>query len=160
MRARIAILPFLLAGFFVLAGTAQAKTIVTSPQAKKLLLGRHLFSLQWISWTRFGIARVFDKDGTLHVSAYQRGRRGKKKNDYVRMRGRIERLDRRSFVFVGTIVTRVYHINKARPCVRRGRMLFRITGRRRFWRLKSIKNPCDMAADYVDIHFKRPRSRR
>ncbi len=160
MRTRIAILSLLVTGLCLPATSVQAKTIVTSQSAKKLLLGRHLFSLQWISWRRFGVARVYDKNGTLYVTGYQRGFKGKGKNDYVRMRGRIERLDRRSFVFNGTIVTRVYHINGGRPCVRHGRMVFHITGRRRYWRLKSIKNPCDNAADYVDIHFKRPRRRR
>jgi hypothetical protein len=157
MRTRTIVLPLLLAGIFVSAGAVQAKTIVTSQHDKKLLLGRHLFSLQWVSWARFGVARVFDKDGTLYVTGYQHGFAGQGKNDYVRMKGRIERVDKRSFVFNGTIVTRVYHINGGRPCVRQGRMVFRITGRRRFWRLKSIKNPCADVADYVDIHFKRPK---
>jgi hypothetical protein len=160
MRARILFLTSLVVALFLSAGPAQAKTIVTSQQAKKLLLGRHLFSLQWISWRRFGVATVADKFGFLHITGYQRGYKGKGKNDYVRMKGMIERVDRRSFVFNGTIVTRVYHINGGRPCVRSGRMVFRITGRRRYWRLKSIKNPCENVADYVDIHFKRPRQRR
>ncbi len=156
MRARTIVLSFLAAGILLPAGAVQAQTIVTSRPAKLLLLGRHLFSLQWISWTRFGYAHVIDKDGTLYLIGSQRGYKGRGKNDYVRIKGKIERVDKRSFVFNGTIVTKVYHINGGRPCYRRGRMVFRITGRRRFWRLKSIKNPCANVVDYVDLYFRRP----
>jgi hypothetical protein len=39
----------ILAGFSSLV-FAQEKTVVNDADAKKMLLGKHLLSLQWISW--------------------------------------------------------------------------------------------------------------
>ena len=155
MVRKVAIIIVLAMGASILCQAALAKTVVTSQRAKRMLLGKHWLTLQWISWQDFGIARVVEKDGQLYLTGVQRGRPGKGKNDYLKVKGLIERVDARRFVFRGVIVTRVYHINKGRPCVRRGRMVFAVTKRRKFWRLMQMKNPCDVATDYVDIFFRR-----
>jgi hypothetical protein len=33
-------------------------------------------------------------------------------------------------------------------------MTFKITGKRKYWRMQQFDNPCDEAADYVDIYFR------
>jgi hypothetical protein len=133
------------------AEKAPAKTVVNDAAARMKLLGVHRFSLQWISWDYFGRAAVTEKNGTLFIKGEQRGRSN---DDYVTMDGRITRVDAKEFTFEGDVITRVSHINKGEPCKRSGEMIFRITGNRRYWRLQQMDNPCDEAADYVDIYFR------
>jgi hypothetical protein len=127
------------------------KVIVNDMAAKQMLVGAHRFSLQWISWDYFGKAIVTEKNGSLLVKGEQRGRGN---DDYVTMDGVITRVDAKEFTFEGDIITRVSHINNGEPCKRSGEMTFRITGNRRYWRLQQMNNPCDEAADYVDIFFR------
>ena len=56
--------------------------------------------------------------------------------------------------FDGKVITQVTHINGGKPCERTSEMTFRITGKRKYWRLQQIDNPCDGVADYVDIYFR------
>lgn len=127
------------------------KTVVNDMAAKQMLLGTHRLSLQWISWDDFGKVTVTERGGTLFIKGEQRGRGN---DDFVTLDGRVARLDAKEFTFVGDIITRVSHINKGEPCKRTGGMTFRITGNRRYWRLQQMDNPCDEAADYVDIFFR------
>jgi hypothetical protein len=127
------------------------KVVVNDMAAKQMLVGAHRLSLQWISWDRFGKAVVTEKNGSLLIKGEQRGRGN---NDYVTIDGVITRVDAKSFTFEGDIITRVSHINKGELCKRSGEMTFRITGNRRYWRLQQMNNPCDEAADYVDIFFR------
>jgi hypothetical protein len=63
-------------------------------------------------------------------------------------------IDARQFVFEGTITTTISHINGGKPCVRQGDFTFKITGKRKYWRMQEMDNPCDEATDYVDIYFR------
>lgn len=130
---------------------AYPKVIVNDMAAKQMLLGAHRFSLQWISWDYFGKATVTEKNGSLLIKGEQRGRGN---DDYVTMDGVITRVDAKEFTFEGDITTRVSHIHNGEPCKRTGEMTFRITGTRKYWRLQQMDNPCDEAADYVDIFFR------
>ena len=131
---------------------AQQKTEILDTKAKARLLGRHRLSLQWISWDYFGVATVSQKGLTLYLKGRQDGR-GRNRSDYLTVDGLITSIGSREFRFKGKIVTRLSHINGGSPCVREGEMIFRITGKRRYWRLQEIDNPCDEVADYVDIFF-------
>ena len=42
--------------------------------------------------------------------------------------------------------------DRGRNCVRDGEYQFRVTGRRRYWRLQQMEQ-CDGLTDYVDIYF-------
>ena len=134
------------------AAFGQDKTAVNSQTAKKMLLGRHMFSLQWISWDYFGSATVTDKAGVLYLQGEQRSREG---DDLLTIDGVVTEINRYDFKFDGKIVTTVSHINSGEPCVREGEMTFKITGKRKYWRLQEMDNPCDNAVDYVDIFFRR-----
>ncbi len=138
-------------GIFGIGALGQEKTVVNDAKAKTMLLGKHMFSLQWISWDYFGTATVTNKRGVFYLKGEQKSR---KDSDFVRIDGVIKEINSKDFVFDGTIVTQVSHINGGEPCKREGEMVFKITGKRKYWRLASIDNPCDAVADYVDIFFR------
>jgi hypothetical protein len=133
------------------AGFAQQKTVMRSAKAKEILLGRHKISLQWISWDYFGTANVTERKGIFYLKGRQDGR---KSTDFVSVDGVITSIDDKEFAFTGKIVSQISHIFGGKPCTRDGEMTFRITGKRKYWRMQEIDNPCDEAADYVDIYFR------
>lgn len=133
------------------AGFAQQRTVVNSQKAKTMLLGKHKFSLQWISWDYFGTATVTVSKGVYRLKGTQKSR---KDADFVTIDGVITEINDKNFVFDGKVVTQVSHINNGEPCTREGEMTFRITGSRKYWRMQEIDNPCDQVADYVDLFFK------
>ncbi len=130
---------------------AQDKTVVNDATAKKMLLGKHRFSLQWISWDYFGTAIVTDKKGVLYLKGEQKGRGN---DDYLTIDGVITLIDEKEFKFDGKIVTKVSHLNNGEPCPREGEVTFAITKNRRYWRLQDMRNPCDGVLDYVDVFFR------
>lgn len=116
--------------------------------AEQKLLGKHKFSLQWISWERFGVAEVKRGRNGLEINAKQ-----SLNGDWVTVRGTVEVIDERAFLVTGQIITKVYHINNGQPCERSGTYEFRATGNRKYWRMQQMDNPCDSATDYVDVFF-------
>lgn len=142
-------------GIILLTGTlmfAQSKTKINDKSAASKLLGRHLFSLQWISWDYFGRATVTNKSGVYYLKGEQKGHDN---TDFVRVEGVITRIDAKEFWLDGKVTTQVSHINDGKPCVRDGEdIVFRITGKRKYWRMTEIDNPCEAVADYVDIYFR------
>lgn len=139
---------FCLATFAV---SAQDRTDINNAAAARMLLGKHKLSLQWISWDYFGAARVTNRGGVYTVKGEQKGRGN---TDFVRIDGRIKSIDAKEFTFDGSIIMQISHINGGQPCTREGAMTFRITGKRKYWRLMEMDNPCDTATDYVDIYFR------
>ena len=150
VRNSLFALAFLL---FMAANSAQAGTIVKDEATHQKLRSVYGVALQWISWDHFGRAEVTEKDGTLFLTGKQSDAGT---GDYVTVDGVIEEIDTNAFVFNGTVVTKVNFIANGQPCQRSGRMLFKKTRNRRYWRLQSINNPCDSVADYVDVFFKPP----
>ena len=134
---------------FGAASFAQNKTVINDTKARNMLLGRHLFSLQWISWDRFGAATVTNRNGVLRLKGEQR-----KGADFVKIDGVITSIDANEFKFDGTITTQISHIANGAPCERNGEMTFAITGKRKYWRLQEMQNPCDDVVDYVDVYFR------
>lgn len=130
---------------------AQERTAVNDAAAAKMLLGRHMFALQWISWDHFGSVTVSKRNGVFYLKGEQKGRGN---TDKLRIDGRIVSIEAKEFVFDGTIETQVSHINGGEPCTRTGEMVFKITGKRKYWRLQQMDNPCEPVTDYVDIFFK------
>jgi hypothetical protein len=135
----------------VVSSFAQEKTVVNDARAKAMLLGRHRLSLQWISWDYFGAANVTQRGGVLYLKGSQKQRGG---TDFLTVDGIITSVDAKEFSFTGKIIMQISHINGGKPCVRDGDFTFRITGKRKYWRMREIDNPCDEAADYVDIFFR------
>jgi hypothetical protein len=141
--------------FFMLAAPAicQERTKVNDAAAAKMLIGAHKLSLQWISWDYFGTATVKNSQAIYGIKGEQRGR-GKSSGDYLTIEGMIVSIDKDQFVVEGDIVTRVSYIYGGKPCERHGDFTFKITGKRKYWRMQEMNNPCDEATDYVDIYFR------
>ena len=137
---------------FCASTVAQQKTDINNVPAARMLLGRHKLSLQWVSWDFFGVATVTNTRGVYSVKGEQKGRG--KSTDFLRIDGAVTSIDEKEFTFVGKIVTQVSHINAGKPCTRDGEFTFKITGKRRYWRLQQMDSPCDTATDYVDIFFR------
>ncbi|MDH3492819.1 MAG: hypothetical protein OEM82_04665 [Acidobacteriota bacterium] len=131
---------------------AQDKTVINSDYARRKLIGRHFLSLQWISWDWLGRAYVRNREGVYYLTGSQKGRGN---DDELTIDGVITEINRDDFKFKGKITTTISHINDGEECVREGDMTFAITGRRKYWRLQEMDNPCDTATDYVDIYFRR-----
>jgi hypothetical protein len=146
---------FLIVAVFTvgISTAAQEKTDVNDAAAARMLIGRHKLSLQWVSWDYFGLATVSNQRGAYSIKGEQRGR-GQNRSDFVMVDGTITSIDAKEFGFRGKIVTQVSHINGGKPCVRDGEFTFKITGKRRYWRLQQMDSPCDTATDYVDIYFR------
>ena len=138
---------------FLSASVQAQRTEVIDTQFARMLLGRHKLSLQWVSWNYFGVATVTNRRGVYSIKGEQRGS-GRDAGNYVTIDGRVTTISSDHFRFDGKIVTRVSHINGGAPCVREGEYTFKITGKRRYWRLQEMDSPCDTATDYVDIYFR------
>ncbi len=151
MYKKIACLILLILLVFSAGVFAQKKTVVKSNYAKRKLIGRHMLSLQWISWKQFGRAYVKQRKGVLYLSGKQQLKGSK---DYLRINGVITEVNRYNFKFNGKITIRVSHNNGGEPCVREGDMTFAIRKKRKYWRLQEMRNPCEEIVDYVDIYFR------
>lgn len=126
-------------------------TTVNDQAARRMLLGAHLFSMQWVSWDRFGRATVTERGGVLSIKGEQRDA---KEGNFVTIDGVITRVDAKEFSFRGRIVTRVTYINGGNECVRDGEFTFAIKANRKYWRLQQMDNPCEAVTDYVDVYFR------
>jgi hypothetical protein len=141
----------------LLACTAQAaraeepaQTEVVDQKELAQVLGTHKLALQWISWKRFGKATVTDAQGLLRIEGRQDGDKG----NFLEVSGVFSRVAAGELTFQGKITTRVDHINQGNPCVREGTFTFKRSGKRRYWRMYPFDNPCDEAADYVDLFLR------
>jgi hypothetical protein len=151
MRAGLLLCLWLTAAADTAADTpAPTATQVNDEAAAEQLLGSHPLSLQWIGWDKPGACDVTRDGELLTLTGSQKNKAG----DFLEVRGVVERVDARSFVLVGTIRTHVSYIAQGRTCERTGRHTFRMTGKRRYWRLAQMQNPCDGVVDYVDIYLR------
>ena len=118
----------------------------------KNILGKHMCSLQWISWKQFGSVTISqDPDtGALHVKG---GQKSKTNSDYLDIDGTLTVLNPLHLKFDGEIITCVDHINNGKPVKRKGTYNFTVAGQRRYWRMQEMTNPDDGCCDYVDIYF-------
>lgn len=138
------------------AASAQKSANGLDPAARARLVGEHMLTLQWLGWgdlSGAGKLVVEDAGDTLSMRGEQRGT-GENADDYLRIDGRIVAASRDGFVFEGEILTRVHYIANGSECRRSGRFTFKATGKRRYWRLQEMQNPCDTATDYVDVYFR------
>jgi hypothetical protein len=121
--------------------------------AESRLLGKHLFSLQWIESKKdkYGTAQITRRDDGLYIDARQ-----ELNADYATVQGKLTVVSATEFTVEGEIVTRVSYINNGKACPRSGTFTFKATGARKYWRLQQMTNPCDsggLLLDYVDVFF-------
>ena len=117
----------------------------------KNILGKHMCSLQWISWKDFGSVTISqDSDKTIHVKG---GQKSKTNSDYLDIDGTLTVVNPLHLKFEGEIITCVDYINNGKPVKRKGTYNFTVAGQRRYWRMQEMTNPDDPCCDYVDIYF-------
>ena len=134
---------------------AQDKTAANPPPAQKVeaerkLLGKHMFSLQWILFSKpkYGTANITHKDTGLYIDARQ-----EVAGDFATLKGDVRVVDAKEFTVTGELVTRVHHINNGKECPRSGTFTFKAKGTRKYWRMQEMENPCENLVDYVDVYF-------
>ena len=115
------------------------------------ILGKHMCSLQWISWKDFGTVTISQDSGkTIHVKG---GQKSKTNSDYLDIDGTLTVVNPLHLKFEGEIITCVDYINNGKPVKRKGTYNFTVAGQRRYWRMQEMTNPDDGCCDYVDIYF-------
>jgi len=134
--------------FALTAVAPPERTIVRAPGALAMLRHNGGLSLQWISWDYRGRLRVSETGGRVHLSGSQAARGGAGR---LELDGDVIEIGARSFTFRGRIAI-TDTPDAGRECLREGTYEFRITGRRRYWRLQEMEQ-CDGLTDYVDIYF-------
>ena len=141
---------------------SESKETKAISENDKMMLGTHLFSLQWISWDRFGKVNITKgkDENTYYIIGKQDGRncsddeQGRINGDYVSIDGTLTVVSKTKLIFNGTIITKAYCVKNGEECVRNGQFHFEATSGRKYWRLQEMENPCDNVTDYVDIDFK------
>ena len=118
----------------------------------KNILGKHMCSLQWISWKQFGSVTI-SQDTNSGVVRVKGGQKSKTNSDYLEIDGTLTVINPLHLQFKGEITTCVYHINGGKPVKRKGTYNFTVAGQRRYWRMQEMGNPEDQCCDYVDIYF-------
>jgi len=133
---------------------AQDITFTNSLENKKVeqrLLGKRMFSLQWILYKnnkKYGVANITRKDSGLYIDAHHEFN-----GDYAVLKGDLTIISPSEFTVSGELVTRVSDIHNGNACQRSGTFTFKATGKRKYWRMQEIVNPCEDLADYVDVYF-------
>jgi hypothetical protein len=126
------------------------RTVVNDRAALQRLRRSSGITLQWISFEtpEWGQVVATMRGGLLHLTGSRTERRGPGR---LTLDGDVLQVDSRSFTFKGRIVITAAP-DPGRNCVRDGTYEFRVTQRRRYWRLQDFE-ACDGLADYVDIYF-------
>ena len=118
---------------------------------ERKVVGKHMLSLQWISWEYFGTCNITkEADGRLRCVGEQLSKENP--GDYLKLDGYISIVDEKHLVFEGDIIIKIYHLNNGNEYTRSGRYDFVSTQNRKYWRAQNLER-ID-ATDYVDIYFK------
>jgi hypothetical protein len=142
-------LSFLLA--FALQITAQTK-LPTDPNLP-VRIGQHSFTIQWITFEKGNkpgkvmIRSIGDNEYSIEGE-----QKDKVKNDYVTIKGTFLAKGR-ELKFNGKIVSQISYINDGKPCESIGLVIFKASGKRKYWRLQQMLNCDGSSTDYIDIFF-------
>ena len=119
---------------------------------EKKVLGTHLLSLQWISWEYFGKVKI-TKAGDNQYRCVGEQKSKEHPGDFLKLDGYISIIDGLHLQLIGTITTKIYHLNNGEEYVRNGKFDFKSTQGRQYWRMQQMDGP-DGVTDYVDIYMK------
>jgi hypothetical protein len=140
----------LLLAVLLLPMPAQADPEIADPAAAKQLLGKHALTLQWIGSGTLkdaGTAEVKAENGAWHLTGRMDAKEG-----FVALDGTVTKVEKTRFTFKGKVVTRVEFIHGGKECPREVEVTFERKSGRKYWRMYPFDNPCDSAADYIDIY--------
>jgi hypothetical protein len=143
---------FLALAALCVASAAQADPVINDQKAAKQLLGKHALTLQWIGTGGLndaGSAEVKQEGSAWHLTGRKDAKEG-----FISLDGVVSKIDKTTFTFKGKIVTKVAFIYEGKECAREGEYTFERKGTRKYWRMYPIDNPCDQAADYIDIFLR------
>ena len=118
----------------------------------ELRIGKHDFTLHWISWDEPGSVNIQPaEDGWYTIVG---GQKSRKNSDYISINGLIKKVSATDLLFKGEIESVIETNNGGKPCIKTGDQIFKITKNRKYWRLQDMIN-CEggMLTDYVDIYF-------
>jgi hypothetical protein len=128
------------------------QTTVVSEAALRRLKANKGVSVQWLWDNKPGPLQVTETPEGVRLVGHQ----GPTKHGSLEIDGFVERIDKSDFTFRGRIVIVDASEPTVPPCVREGRVTFRIRLQRPYWRMKEQAARCagrSDVADYVDIHF-------
>lgn len=113
--------------------------------------GKHLFSLHWISQSKFGTV-VIKK---INQEKYRvKGAQRDEKGNFVTIDGYLKPINKGEMKFYGEIQSKVSGNNNGEVCIKKGEYTFLCKRGRKYWRLQEMKN-CEegFLVDYIDIFF-------
>lgn len=108
-------------------------------------------TLQWIAFeSSEGKAKIKNTGNGWYTIS---GEQTNSANEYLKINGKLKRLDANNVSFEGTIITYVKANNGGKPCEKNGKQTFAKKGDRRYYRLQQMTN-CEggRLVDYVDIY--------
>jgi hypothetical protein len=126
-------------------------TILSEPALRRLKANKGV-GVQWLWGSKPGPLQVTETPEGVRLVGHQ----GPTKHGSLKIDGFVERIDSSDFTFRGRIVIVDAGEPTAPPCVREGRVTFRIRLQRPYWRMKEQAAHCagrSDVADYVDIQF-------
>ncbi|QJD97311.1 hypothetical protein HH214_16265 [Mucilaginibacter robiniae] len=127
-------------------------TLAATAQTLPVRVGSHSFTIQWIAFNKAKPGTVMIKSLGKDEYSIEGEQRDKLKNDYITIKGTF--LARgRELKFNGKIVSRISYINGGQPCESTGLVIFKASGKRKYWRLQSMLNCDGESTDYIDIFF-------
>lgn len=107
-------------------------------------------SLQWISFDKTGSAKLVKTENDWYIL---KGEQTNDNNEYLKIDGKISRIDKNQLKFIGTIITYIKHNNDGKPCEKTGEQIFLKKNNRAYYRLQNMENCAGgKLVDYVDLY--------
>jgi len=126
--------------------------IISQNQTSGIRVGKHDFTLQWISWDEPGNVQIKPTKDEWYM--IEGGQKNRKNSDYISIKGLIKPISSTELQFKGEIKSVIAANNNGEACIKAGTYIFKTTKNRKYWRLQDMIN-CEggMLTDYVDIYF-------
>jgi hypothetical protein len=128
-------------------------TLPSIAQNLPVRVGQHSFTIQYLTFDKNS------KPGTVIIRSLgtdeysiEGAQRDIQKNEYVTIKGTFL-VRGRELKFNGKIVSRISYINNGQPCESNGLVIFKASGKRKYWRLQQMLNCDGVSTDYIDIYF-------
>jgi hypothetical protein len=148
---RLVLIATVLCASMVPAAARQlGETNIVSERALARLKANKGVTLQWLWNAKPGKLTVTETPDGIRL----KGAQGPDEGKTLAIDGVVIRLEEKSFTFRGRV--EIFEPEAGVPCIRDGTLTFRITGARKFWRMKEQIAGCQGRADltdYVDILF-------
>lgn len=122
------------------------KTIIQNQAAYERLMNNSGITVQWLWHADRGHLQATDTNDVVRLEGTQSNYEGT-----LKMKGEVVAISTDRFRFRGTILI-VDAPDKGRNCERTGDFDFKISGKRKYWRLQQMEF-CGSLTDYVDVYF-------